>query len=780
MRACLAILKDSFREAAASRILSIALVAILVVLLALSPLGLSSAQSTQLRPFELIDTERFLKSLTEGKSADETPAAHLWSLMDDDQRSRIEAWQNPDSAAQDKSGNNRPGRVKGKLLGIINELLTKPDFYRPEVWSPVKMDESLKPADEATISSETRTARNLQRLGAAFTQSLDVSDDLSVSLSYGTMVLFGPLQGAPQQTQQLIDETIIVVLAVFLGFFGVFSSLLVTASIIPRTFEPGEISLLLSKPVRRSVLFVTKFFGGCVFTLLCATLLVTGIWFLLWVRFDLWRPELLLCIPLYVFMFAVYFSVSALAGAIWKNPTVSLIIVVVFWIIVTTTGAIHRFATNGYFQTQQIVEVTAAGSEVFVVDGARKIRRWDSATADWAGICDDGRGGSLLQLLQRLRNKGLRQRLVASDDGTRLIGIQGETSRFGDAAPATLFSGEQDNNFIREVETTTPEPVFAVFRSKDGHTILPGMRSVYQYVGISEQARKTQAFLQNTPLRIFAGPPARAFEILTSRDAKPLRADAAVAFNLSNDSLVFWDNGTMSTLIRSEDGKYAVGETRVFEKQQPAVIATGGEFILCALADGTVMTLNATTLETVAEEMLPDGEKPKVAEFAADGSWGAVMTHGGYMSVFAGQQKSFVPWRPQENGSVSAIRFDQSGKMIVANGRRSVSFYEPGSESPVKTLSGLTAWPYTVYDFIVHPLYTLLPKPGEVDQIVRFLVTGEKSEVIGGDHQPGGAATEDLNQQRVTFNIWQCFWSNFAFIAVMLTAGCVYLIRRDF
>ena len=69
MRACLAILIDSFREAAASRILWIALATIVVVLLALTPLGFKTATSTQLRPLDLVDTELFLKTLAEGKAA---------------------------------------------------------------------------------------------------------------------------------------------------------------------------------------------------------------------------------------------------------------------------------------------------------------------------------------------------------------------------------------------------------------------------------------------------------------------------------------------------------------------------------------------------------------------------------------------------------------------------------------------------------------------------------------------------------------------------------------
>ena len=93
----------------------------------------------------------------------------------------------------------------------------------------------------------------------------------------------------------------------------------------------------------------------------------------------------------------------------------------------------------------------------------------------------------------------------------------------------------------------------------------------------------------------------------------------------------------------------------------------------------------------------------------------------------------------------------------------------------------MAEWPYDVYDYVVFPLYTLLPKPSEVDNVVRYLVTGEKSEVIGRDPNSQGAnASEDLGQQRVTFDLWKSFWSNLGFIAVMLFFGCLYLIRHDF
>ena len=55
------------------------------------------------------------------------------------------------------------------------------------------------------------------------------------------------------------------------------------------------------------------------------------------------------------------------------------------------------------------------------------------------------------------------------------------------------------------------------------------------------------------------------------------------------------------------------------------------------------------------------------------------------------------------------------------------------------------------------------------------------SVAIGGnDQESDETASEDLQQTRISFDLWSSFWSNLGFVAVMLLAGCVYLSRKDF
>ena len=82
--------------------------------------------------------------------------------------------------------------------------------------------------------------------------------------------IFDPIPMSRAQATPVIKALLAGIIDFFVGTLGVFAAILVTASIIPHTFEAGAIDLLLSKPVSRSLLYLTKFFGGCAFIALNA------------------------------------------------------------------------------------------------------------------------------------------------------------------------------------------------------------------------------------------------------------------------------------------------------------------------------------------------------------------------------------------------------------------------------------------------------------------------------------------------------------------------------
>ena len=778
MRAILAILRDSFREAAASRVLWIALGGILLVLMALAPVGLKSVPSTRLRPYELADLEAFLKALQQGSVEKNGPATHLYQKLSNVQREQLQEW-----LAAKPEGSRQVQRLQSQVLDVVNRLLLRVDFYDPagwnsERWLAAEVAAELRDPDAESLDTDTRATRNLRRLAAAFPESIDIQDDKSLVLSYGTLTMFGPLRLPPDRVDALVNEIIIGVLSVFLGFFGVFSSLLVTASIIPRTFEPGEISLLLSKPVRRVTLYITRFFGGCLFTLLCAALLVTGTWLLLWLRFSLWKPELLWCIPLYVFLFAIYYSVSALSGAIWRNPIVSLIVVVIFWVVQTTAGVVNLFMTQRYLPGQSLEDVAVAGNEVFSIDGTGAILRWNEAARDWQSIMEQQSSNPLASL--GVLRPAMKPRLLVSADGSTVQTLQHEFSRFNQAGPATLIRGAAELKFERETEGQTPEAVFGVFRARNGDLVLPGTRNIYVFTGVPEGQRNARTWLRGLLGNVIPSGSSQAFRNVTPERRQSLRSDAAVAFNSGDDSFVAWDRGTLTVFSRREDGTYSQSGQRVLEQKQAALVATGGQLILTALADGRVVVYDRATMGEVFEGRIPAGDKPRRVEFAADGRTAAVLTHGGELMLYDAVNQTLQSWVGNAAGVVTSMRLMDGQRLLVAR-RRSVELVNLGTAEVEQTYAGMLAWPFHAYDYVVRPLYRAFPRPGDLDNAVRYLVTGEKTVPIPAEEGgPPQTAGDDLQGRRVVFDPWAAVYSNLGFIAVMLGLGCVYLVRADF
>jgi hypothetical protein len=78
-----------------------------------------------------------------------------------------------------------------------------------------------------------------------------------------------------------------------------------------------------------------------------------------------------------------------------------------------------------------------------------------------------------------------------------------------------------------------------------------------------------------------------------------------------------------------------------------------------------------------------------------------------------------------------------------------------------------------VYRYALRPVYTVFPKPGELDNLVSYLLNKEETVAMGGDSQ-------DLAAARVKLNIWEPVWSSLACLGVVLAIGSIYVHYKDF
>jgi hypothetical protein len=112
---------------------------------------------------------------------------------------------------------------------------------------------------------------------------------------------------------------------------GLLLALLWTAGFLPSFLESGVASVLLAKPVPRSVLLAGKMFGVLAFVAIQAALFVGGTWLALGVRTGVWDLAYFLCIPILVLHFAVFFSFSAMLAVATRSTVACVFGSLLFW-----------------------------------------------------------------------------------------------------------------------------------------------------------------------------------------------------------------------------------------------------------------------------------------------------------------------------------------------------------------------------------------------------------------------------------------------------------------
>jgi ABC-type transport system involved in multi-copper enzyme maturation permease subunit len=149
-----------------------------------------------------------------------------------------------------------------------------------------------------------------------------------IDLASGLVEFSGP-QGLPSAVHTV--EAYLAAGVADVG--GLLLALLWTAGFLPGFLEPAAASVLLAKPAPRWLLLVGKTVGVLAFVGLQTILFVGGTWLALGLRTNVWDAGYLLCIPLLLLHFAVFFSFSAMLAVATRSSTACVFGSVLFWIM---------------------------------------------------------------------------------------------------------------------------------------------------------------------------------------------------------------------------------------------------------------------------------------------------------------------------------------------------------------------------------------------------------------------------------------------------------------
>lgn len=118
---------------------------------------------------------------------------------------------------------------------------------------------------------------------------------------------------------------------VWLSWATAILALISTAGIIPDMVSGGTIEPMLSKPIGRVRLFLTKYLTGLLFVGLQILVFTVGCLFVFGIRAGSWEFGLFLAIPIVLAFFSYLFAFCVLVGLVTRSTIAALLLTILFW-----------------------------------------------------------------------------------------------------------------------------------------------------------------------------------------------------------------------------------------------------------------------------------------------------------------------------------------------------------------------------------------------------------------------------------------------------------------
>ncbi|MEO1994531.1 MAG: hypothetical protein ABGZ17_04580, partial [Planctomycetaceae bacterium] len=203
MRAYYTVMKDSFREALASRVLWILLCCITLLLIALSGLHTVEITASQLQRTDLRDGRGLVESLkADGMANRKTPAGHVWQQLSKPTQEMIRE-------LDDQSEGRKYRSAISGLRRDLNARLESGHLYDSQAWKSVVMgDESRQLLNQGLdqLNSEQRARFQRLALDAAFPDYVAPCRNASVTLKWFVWSVGSELPIPPNQVAARVDQ----------------------------------------------------------------------------------------------------------------------------------------------------------------------------------------------------------------------------------------------------------------------------------------------------------------------------------------------------------------------------------------------------------------------------------------------------------------------------------------------------------------------------------------------------------------------------------------------
>lgn len=809
MRPYLAVIADSFRSAFASRVLWLALLAIYLFLAAIAPIGYHEVFTTSFRWPDFANGTRMKAMLARaidepvGPDVLETPAGRIARYLPDELQRNLRQV----AAGQEV-------RIRLDILADgLNSLLDSDLWYDPTVWASAPRLRELRELEqlgEEELHDDLRRRLGRLRIEAALPGVFESRGSRSIALTYAGMPFPTIFQVEKSQFQMVLNHFVLrVIIDWVLGFIMIFLGILVTAAIIPDMLQPGSLHLLLSKPVSRPLLFLAKFVGGCAFVFVCVSQLILGLWLIAGLRLDVWNVRLLLCIPVCVFLFSVFYSVSAVAGLKWRSPILAIGLANLFGAGCLLIGFAATLSDSFIVERDRITGLTTTGETVLASTRGGHLRRFDRSNGRWVDLFPDDTGGS--------------DRVIPP---VTLSGGHVVTARVRGGRINLFGSGATPLLVIREGVDGPPEPSIELpagtrelIPGRDGELLalntgelLVANRSQWDGGSAenSDEPKRDEAPAQSAGagfgdwlpklVKMMGGASDGFQSVLPPRTS--LLSPNSVALDPAGDRVFVFSGGKLLRLDRKPAGPDGTrfdltAQSEVQTNGKTARLRLLGETVVIFREDESPLFLNDLfePIEVDPDVTAAIAELSIATAVACPGAFGdaaviAIQTRNG-QAWLLGDDGGLSLDRIRRVSAVEAMHWDRTtGRLWLAHQVDRLSAWQlsadaaAGSDSADALSRLAAAGPAVVHRptvsgwrlverYLVTPLRTVTPQTGELGETIAAIVSGEDSLQM-----PLAAGDDVAATQR--YNIWRPLLTCGGFVAVMLLLGSVYFSRTDF
>lgn len=233
-------------------------------------------------------------------------------------------------------------------------------------------------------------------------------NDKGVSIGYGLYTFENEVlkAGSPWIKSFMDFAFASVIVTMWLAWGAIILALISTAEVFPNFLAGGAIDLVLSRPVRRTTVFFSKYFGSLLFVFMQVAIFCVGVLLVMRWRVGEWRWPILIAIPVLVLVFSYLYSIMVLLNVLTRSTLPSLVLTLLAWMSLfalhTTDGVLltqfrirsevdrDAYAKRIDWYEQRIEQATKdgdeeaknrygarlAGDQVSLAEAQRKVEKW--------------------------------------------------------------------------------------------------------------------------------------------------------------------------------------------------------------------------------------------------------------------------------------------------------------------------------------------------------------------------------------------------------------------